>query len=100
MPNETLIVTDGHANCGANLLESAEILATRSRSIYSLGIGIAGDVTARAQVTSLVTNQDPHHIFSLARYMDFKEMVDYIKYRQDGQTCTPILRQTDSGGYQ
>ena len=93
-PNDTLIITDGHANCGANLLDSAQLLQNRSKSIYALGVGIAGDVAARAQVTSLVTNEDPHHIFSLARYVDFKEMIEYIKYRQDGQTCTPIISQT------
>nr|KAG5703295.1 hypothetical protein BaRGS_025537 [Batillaria attramentaria] len=78
-PNDTLVVTDGRANCGKDLLQSARLLQQRSQAVYALGIGIAGDVAARAQVTSLVTGEDPHHIFSLARYPDFKEMIDYIK---------------------
>lgn len=89
VPNDTLVITDGHANCGADLVQATGKLQERSKSIYALGIGIANDVVAKAQVKSLVTNSDDHHIFSLARYINFKEMIDYI--HKNGKKCTPIV---------
>ncbi|PVD28819.1 hypothetical protein C0Q70_11414 [Pomacea canaliculata] len=90
-PNDTLLVTDGHANCGANLLEAAQRLQKRSKSVYALGIGIAKDAAARSQVTSVVSNEDPHHIFALERYVEFKDMISFIRDKQQGKPCVPIV---------
>lgn len=88
---DTLLITDGRANCGADVVKSAQLLSHRSASVYALAIGIADDASARQQITSIVKNQDPHHIFSLARFSDFKTMINYLLSRKMDQACIPFV---------
>lgn len=87
---DTLIVTDGQSNCGIDIRRAASELQHAS-NVFALGVGIAGKVKARDEVKSVVSMQDPHHIFSLAKFADFKAMVENLKKnRATNNPCTPI----------
>ncbi|KAK7094910.1 sarcoplasmic reticulum histidine-rich calcium-binding protein-like isoform X2 [Littorina saxatilis] len=92
--HDTLIVTDGHSNCGdVTIQEGAQLLQNVS-NVFALGVGIANDTEARWELNSVVSNSNPRHIFSLARFQDFKDMLESIEDRQETLPCFPIIDTT------
>nr|KAG5706666.1 hypothetical protein BaRGS_005736 [Batillaria attramentaria] len=89
--HDTLLLTDGHSNCGeVTVQEGAQLLHSVS-NVFALGVGIANDTEARWELNSVVSNNEPRHIFSLERFQDFKDMMDSIKERQKTLPCLPIV---------
>lgn len=89
--HDTLLLTDGHSNCGeVTVQEGAQLLRSVS-NIFALGVGIANDTEARWELNSVVSNNEPRHIFSLERYEDFKDMTRSIHERQKTVPCLPIV---------
>ena len=88
--HDTLIITDGRSNCGADILASSQTLQQRS-NVYALAIGLSSDPGATTEITSLVSNRDPRHLFSLANFMDFQDMVQKVRNRQNVTQCQQIV---------
>jgi hypothetical protein len=80
-----------------SLQEGAQLLHNVS-NVFALGVGLANDTAARWELNSVVTNHEPRHIFSLARFQDFKDMLDSIQRRQGEQPCLPIVDSEDVTG--
>ena len=88
--HDTLVITDGQSNCGADILTSSRTLQQRS-NVYALAIGLSSDRAAASEITSLVSNRDPRHLFSLANFRDFRSMVQTVKDKQEASQCQPIV---------
>ncbi|KAK7108127.1 uncharacterized protein [Littorina saxatilis] len=88
--HDTLIITDGKSNCGADLLMSSQTLQQRS-NVYALAIGLSSDQAARNEITSVVSDNDPGHLFSLANFLDFQDMVHRVQDRYDASQCQDIV---------
>jgi hypothetical protein len=58
--------------------------------VYALAIGLAGNPAAAAEVTSFVTDRDARHLFSLASFFRFQDMVRSVQSRQKPSNCQPI----------
>ena len=59
--------------------------------MYALAIGLSSDHAAASEITSLVSNRDPRHLFSLANFRDFQSMVQTVKDKQEVNQCQPIV---------
>ena len=86
---DTLLITDGQYNCGLDLTKGANTLKQIS-TVFALGVGIAGNPTARQEVESVVSRKNSAHIFSLNRFHDFYEMVQNLE-KKIGDKCVPIV---------
>lgn len=99
MIHDTLLVSDGHSNCGELTVQEGGQLLNTVSNVFALGVGLANDTQARMEVNSVVSNKDPRHIFSIERFQDFKDMVQSIRDRLDGQkACLPIVEEDSSFG--
>nr|KAG5710987.1 hypothetical protein BaRGS_013721 [Batillaria attramentaria] len=88
--HDTLIITDGQSNCGPDLLQSSLFLQQRS-NVYALAIGLGNNADAAVEIQSVVSNQDPRHLFSLANFMDFQSMAEQLKTQSDPEKCQEIV---------
>ena len=88
--HDTLVITDGQSNCGADILTSSQTLQRRS-NVYALAIGLSSDQDAASEITSLVSDRNPRHLFSLANFRDFQSMVQTVKDRQEVSQCQAIV---------
>ena len=95
--HDTLLVTDGHSNCGEISIQQGARLLQGVSHVFALGVGLANDTEARWELNSVVSDSDPRHIFSLARFQDFKDMLESIGERQKTLPCLPIVDVTQSG---
>nr|KAG5710985.1 hypothetical protein BaRGS_013719 [Batillaria attramentaria] len=86
--HDTLLITDGQSNCGEDLVWESNELQQRS-NVYALGIGIGNDPDAASEIQSIVSNQDPRHLFSLANFQDFEVMVRNVQAASD--KCQEIV---------
>ncbi|XP_041369654.1 uncharacterized protein LOC121383628 [Gigantopelta aegis] len=86
---DTLLITDGQYNCGLDLTKGANRLKQVSK-VFALGVGIAGNPTARQEVESVVTTKNSAHIFSLNRFRDFYDMVQDLETKVTNK-CVPII---------
>nr|KAG5710986.1 hypothetical protein BaRGS_013720 [Batillaria attramentaria] len=87
--HDTLIITDGQSNCGPDLLQSSLFLQQRS-NVYALAIGLGNNADAAVEIQSVVSNQDPRHLFSLANFKDFQSMAEQVKAQSDPEKCQEI----------
>ena len=88
--HDTLVITDGQSNCGADILTSSRTLQQRS-NVYALAIGLSSDRAAASEITSLVSNRDPRHLFSLANFRDFQDMIQNVRNRKSANQCQQIV---------
>ena len=88
--HDTLLITDGHSNCNGDVRGAALSLQKYS-NVFALGINVAEDSHAQREIESLVSNEDPRHLFSLANFQDFESMVKTISKRADDQDCLDIV---------
>ena len=100
MIHDTLLVTDGHSNCGEITVQEGAQLLQNVSNVFALGIGLANDTEARWELNSVVSDSDPRHIFSLERFQDFKDMLFSIRERQQTLPCLPIVDVTSAPGGQ
>ncbi|KAK7108129.1 hypothetical protein V1264_015921 [Littorina saxatilis] len=76
--SDTLLITDGQSNCDGNVTEAARQLQEVS-TVWALGINVQDNPGAKAEIQSIVSRNDPYHIFSLGRFADFETMIENIK---------------------
>ena len=60
-------------------------------NIFALGINVAQDSHAQREIESLVSNEDPRHLFSLANFQDFESMVHSLKEMSNAEDCLPVV---------
>ena len=88
--HDTLLITDGHSNCNGDV-RAASLSLQKYSNVYALGINVAQDSHAQREIESLVSNEDPRHLFSLANFQDFESMVRSISERSDEQDCLDLV---------
>nr|KAG5710984.1 hypothetical protein BaRGS_013718 [Batillaria attramentaria] len=72
--HDTLLITDGKSDCQEDLLALSQRLQTRS-NISAIAVGLGNEMEARAELQTVVSNQNPRRIFPLADYMDLEAMM-------------------------
>lgn len=83
---EVLVLTDGHSNCGHRLPEAVRRLQVKA-FVFALAIGNYGP-SGKAEIESMVSRPLIDHIFSLANFIKFRDLVDEIlAYREK---CVPF----------
>ncbi|XP_064608892.1 integrin alpha-X-like [Liolophura sinensis] len=83
---EVLVLTDGHSNCGAALPNAVRRLQVKA-FVFALAIGDYG-ISGKAEIESMVSRPLIDHIFSLANFIEFRNMVNEILQYPD--KCAPF----------
>ena len=52
---------------------------------------MAQDSHAQREIESLVSNEDPRHLFSLANFQDFESMLRSLKEMSNAEDCLPLV---------
>lgn len=88
--HDTLLITDGHSNCNEDVRAASLNLQTRS-NVFAMAIGVGSDMDARHEIQTIVSSQDPRHLFSLANFQDFEDMVKLINTKKTVGACQDII---------
>ncbi|XP_053383500.1 integrin alpha-X-like [Mercenaria mercenaria] len=92
---EVLILTDGHSNCGGDVLASALKLRGKAK-VFSLLIGSFSQ-SGLNEILNYVTTPAPNHLFAIKTHQGLDQLMSLLRSQSSLVPCMPFDLPSNSG---